>query len=424
MLLIGENMYGEYGEMGRYLERFNNDFTKLLNQDLDEVIAESLYYKINEDSTEKIKNKIIDWYDENVDYNKWTTTQDDVNRVDNDVEKSEPKSVNIDYIIEIVKLCNRAYKIHTKEVIPSGRSNGKVSNSVFREYEYMGSGGGGGGTMDEKGGVKPGMGPYRNKKAFNVFENGMLDIIKDRKYQKLFREDTTIKNSKGETKKGNGKILLKFITALIDDNKLYKGGGQQKFLSEYFDFQLPNDNKSINPPISGRVGDTKDNKNPKKKERNLSLKESISIIDKVRTFYSIKTSSNNIYLMLIKKDGDKLYFKYSSSISAFEKYIGDTIKRGDSVNDLIKTNSKIFFASIDIAAFPIKRGDSIDVKVIDIEKFNDGSYKVIDSKIVVDSILTIYDEDNSKQYTLDDSASTTTGGNNDSNKYTKLIDSL
>jgi len=47
-----------------------------------------------------------------------------------------------DPIIEIVRLFHRAWRIHTPGVIPSGRTGGKVSNSVFREYEDLGSGGG------------------------------------------------------------------------------------------------------------------------------------------------------------------------------------------------------------------------------------------------------------------------------------------
>ena len=34
----------------------------------------------------------------------------------------------LDPVLEIVKVFNRAYKLHTTQVIPTGRSGGKVSN--------------------------------------------------------------------------------------------------------------------------------------------------------------------------------------------------------------------------------------------------------------------------------------------------------
>ena len=61
-----------------------------------------------------------------------------------------------DPIISIIRLFQRAYRLHTPGQIPSGRKGGKVSVSVFNEYEYMGSGGGSG-SADS-----PGGGPYRN----------------------------------------------------------------------------------------------------------------------------------------------------------------------------------------------------------------------------------------------------------------------
>jgi len=163
------------------------------------------------------------------------------------VSKNE-KSITIDPIIEIVKLFNRAYKLHTPGPIPSGRKSGKVSNSVFREYEYVGKG-----TdpsrMASDGGVEPGMGPYRNKSLFNKWENAVLDIIKKPEYQQIFNEKTYFHFSPADPrynsqskKKGGGKALLKLINSLLDGSDLYKEGAQSKFISEYFDVEVDDNN--------------------------------------------------------------------------------------------------------------------------------------------------------------------------------------
>ena len=59
------------------------------------------------------------------------------------IEKNMGKSIiinGIDPVLDIVKCFNRAYKIHTTQVIPSGRSGGRVSNKTFMEYTCFGGG--------------------------------------------------------------------------------------------------------------------------------------------------------------------------------------------------------------------------------------------------------------------------------------------
>ena len=115
-----------------------------------------------------------------------------------------------DPIIEIVRLFNRAWRIHTPGVIPSGRSGGRVSNSVFREYENLGEGSSG--TPNE-----PGNGPYRNIELYDSWFEAVQDILSDTKYRPIFSEKVVFRFVNEETgqeadgiEKG-GKILLKFI---------------------------------------------------------------------------------------------------------------------------------------------------------------------------------------------------------------------
>lgn len=185
---------------------------------------------------------------------------------------------NSDPIIEIVRLFQRAWRLHTPGPIPSGRSEGKVSMSVFLEYEYVGSGEGG--TPD-----RPGSGPYRNIELFDKWDSAVWDILNDTKYRTtIFSDDAKFAWAYGisgteeervktaqiskETLKGTfgrnenykfdkrfklnesegdekmvekplGKILLRFITELNNDPTMYRGGRDgggklQKFLNEYF----------------------------------------------------------------------------------------------------------------------------------------------------------------------------------------------
>jgi hypothetical protein len=137
-----------------------------------------------------------------------------------------------DPIIEIVRLFHRAWRIHTPGVIPSGRTGGKVSNSVFREYEDLG---GGGGTPDS-----PGSGPYRNIELYDSWYEGVQDILSDTKYRPIFNQNAIFKfksvetGKEGDPIKAGGKILLKFINNLISDSKMYKSGAMKTFIEEYF----------------------------------------------------------------------------------------------------------------------------------------------------------------------------------------------
>ena len=183
--------------------------------------------------------------------------------------ESEESSITIDPIIEIVKIFNRAYKLHTPGVIPSGRKSGKVSNKVFREYEYVGKGSDTA-RMASDGGVEPGMGPFRNKSIFNKWENAVLDIIKNPEYQEIFNEKTYFHfspadpryNKEEGKKEGGGKSLLKFINALLDGSELYREGAQSKFIEEYFDVKVnekdlestPNEHRT-NAEVAEKVKD-------------------------------------------------------------------------------------------------------------------------------------------------------------------------
>lgn len=155
-----------------------------------------------------------------------------------------------DPIIEIVRLFNRAWRIHTPGVIPSGRTNGQVSNSVFREYENLG------GSGDPS---NPGSGPYRNIVLYENWFEAIQDILSDVKYRPIFGEKTVFKFGNGDPIDKGGKILLRFVNSLLSDSKMYTGGAMSKFISEYFNL----DSKDVTSDVTAFTGfksDIKDNK--------------------------------------------------------------------------------------------------------------------------------------------------------------------
>jgi hypothetical protein len=366
MLFVGEGLYSELGELGKHLNKFNNDFQKLLNTEFKttvekteekRVFSYSDFMSINEKKTQQeISEEIKNYYDENVSYEKWKVTKEEVQEVDREIENSKPAGVSYDRIIRIVKLFNKAHKIHTTDVIPSGRRSGKVSNRVFREYEYVGDGNNTGKPVPE-GGVEPGVGPYRNKKVFNKFEEAILSIIEDKDFRDFFSEDVKVTNLDGteSIKSGDGKILMKFMNDLLDGNKLYKSGAQSKFFQEYFGFKV--DDKDF-----GRkeiVKKDEDDKN--KKLANLKfdrVSEIKNITDSVNVLSVDKTF---VYFVIIDSDDSKVYIKYSANFGKIDKYIDNKIDRG--AISSVSNEGDIFYASIKKDDFPISK-DDIDFKAI------------------------------------------------------------
>lgn len=111
--------------------------------------------------------------------NYWTNKKevDDQTSTCNDDNK-----IDIDHILEIVKLFKRAYKIYTTPSYTiTNRSGGKVSNSKFLEYTYLGSG------SQLRLIVLVKVGPWRNNKIFDSFESKIDDITSNKKVIHIFK---------------------------------------------------------------------------------------------------------------------------------------------------------------------------------------------------------------------------------------------
>jgi hypothetical protein len=127
-----------------------------------------------------------------------------------------------DPIIEILKLFNRAYKLYMQKYITK-RSAPGVSTAA--KYTSFGENG-----------------PYRNDKIFDIWENGVLDVMKNRKYEFIFDKKTNLRVG-NEIRPGGGANLRKFMTDMLDGDSLYKAksgygdagrGKQAELLDKYF----------------------------------------------------------------------------------------------------------------------------------------------------------------------------------------------
>jgi len=211
-----------------------------------------------------------------------------------------------DPIIEIVRLFNRAWRIHTPGVIPSGRTGGRVSNSVFREYENLGEGSSG--TPDT-----PGNGPYRNIELYDSWFEAVQDILSDTKYRPIFSENVIFRfvneetGQEGDEIKKGGKILLKFINDLIGDSKMYKAGAMNKFLTDYFKLdpskiEAPNGIVDPQHPNDGKEND--------KTSTEIKITEvDYKTMDRIDAFNSSSGNLNKLFTERLAKDYEKLAFR-------------------------------------------------------------------------------------------------------------------
>jgi hypothetical protein len=273
LLSFDENreLCNSYGIVGKNILVFIDSFKSMegfLSKKDDEK-NESLTYtnfiliKERSEFTDQIIDKFDSVFtDEIVSY--FQITEEKRSELESGIKKSESFLItDSDFIIQIVQIFNRSWRIHTPGVIPSGRSGGKVSNSVFREYDDLGRSGG---TPDA-----PGSGPYRNKKLWDRWNQGVMDIMSDPKYRPIFSEDAVFSfkseigvniggtkkvTTEGDNIKKGGKVLQRFIVRLLSDSKMYgSDGALPKFMNEYFGLKVDEDQYNT----VGRPNDRKNN---------------------------------------------------------------------------------------------------------------------------------------------------------------------
>lgn len=293
-----------------------------------------------EETPESKPNKIQDWWNKNMNLDKWMKDKIAVEKIKSNLDKKlEEKQDSviidgIDPVLEIVKCFNRAYKIHTTQVIPSGRTGGKVSNQTFREYTSFG-----GGSPESAGSSG---GPYRNNAIFDQWEKTVLDIKGERKYQPIFNKGTKLRMGE-EMIENAGANLAKFMRDMLDGDDLYKTskdpkGSQAKFLEKYFGYVETDPTKIANDTYFSGSTEMKNNQENANKIKNITLQFSKNPItfenyeDLKGTFFATYLpngtekypNSKEKYFFIQEIDKEYAYLTYCSSFYFMKMYIDRT----------------------------------------------------------------------------------------------------
>ena len=269
----GQNLYAGLGDLGKPLQQFVDSMKELKKidpEELKEVVKkqESKLLKYDsyltlireaegddaqvkgdeaqaqgenkEDKSTEISKEIKEYFDENLDFDAFLLSEEEVKEVEEKVEdasKKQGKSIVINGmnpIVEIVRLFNRAYKLHTTDAIPGARTDGAVDRLTYNEYTAFGSSSGAPSATEH--------GPYRHKKTFNIWEDAVFDILADTRFSPVFAKETVLDDGGGNVREGAGVALRQLMTDLLDGDNLYKsssdsrgeGGAQKRAIEKYF----------------------------------------------------------------------------------------------------------------------------------------------------------------------------------------------
>jgi len=318
-----------------------------------------------------------------------------------------------DPLIEILKLFNRAYKLYMSQYI-SKRTNfnpeGGIGVSTGAEYTSFGGGGN--------------KGPFRNNKIFDTWENAVLDIMKNRKYQFIFDKKTKLRVG-DEIRPNGGASLRKFMTDMMDGDALYKDGtmqgAQAKLLDKYFgapdseaaqsiqkngtDFE--NDNKG-NAEISKAVLENAIKVKSTKAESAQTIGGSSAKEPTKNAILAIKGKDSNgksaiRYFFIAEKDTRNVYMQCSEGFGDFNGYINN-ISYGAKVEflngdlDILRTKTeKVYYTKVEIAKFEelLLKGGQISIGRLD----NEG--KEGTENIAIEAAYWITKEKDGKQIVFD-----------------------
>jgi len=280
-----------------------------------------------------VSEKIKDYFSDNFDLEKWEVKDEDRKYIEDKMSQIGKKSIIIrgtGPILEVVRLFNRAYKIHTRNAIPfSNRSDGKINVMTMNQWTSFGSSG-------SKAVSGTGDGPYRNNKLFNMWENSVYDVFKE--YEEVFDKGTTLIIGDRE-KKDAGKALREFMLEMLDGDTLYKSdgrdesGAQKKAINKYFDI----DAEGIKPEqISVTTGGKSDVETNAEiadsiKESKMSFTKDTNGFprdnkDLVGSFFALlckneKGEKDTRYFFINSVEGGYLYLTHTRNTWFYQKYL-------------------------------------------------------------------------------------------------------
>jgi len=240
----GQNMYGGLGDFGANLKSFVDTIKQIKSFKLSSISESVLSYSLFLEQVTTLEGdskKILDFFNETcIEVRKFTLSKEDLEKAIKEYEeKSKDESeviMSMDPIIEIMNLFIKSYKLYTVKTITKRTEN--VDTNTLSEYTPLGS-------ADDTGRK----GPYRNNKLFDMWEEAVNNIRKNRKYQVFFTDQASLRlpsvpdpnpynPEDWKVRPKAGRQFSKFINDVMDGDKLYKSsdsrGSVARFLDEYF----------------------------------------------------------------------------------------------------------------------------------------------------------------------------------------------
>jgi len=177
-------------------------------------------------------------------------------------EDGKKIEMTIDPIIAIMNLFIKAYKIYTVKTIT--KRTEAVDTNTLSEYTSFGQSGEDGGKT----------GPYRNNKLFDMWEEAVNNIRKDRKYQAIFTDNANLRLPKvtdpdpanpedWTIKPKAGASFRKFINDVLDGDTLYKSaattGAVATFIEKYFGDGTVSEGKAASDIDSAALAESAEN---------------------------------------------------------------------------------------------------------------------------------------------------------------------
>ena len=355
-----------------------------------------------------------------------------------------------DPLFKIIKIFEMANSIFTVEEIPSGRDGGAVWPVTYRRYKFVGSGQPGGHT-------KPGHGPWVHKPLFRQWTRGVIDILSDPQFSKIFPEVSSMNLTKESSyfqlnEKENlpdktrqvprNEILQEFILDLLDiKNQGDFSTFATRAIKRFFGLNIDSSNiiSSKTTPIQSPPVDKEDIiPNAFLWE---SFKKTSFITDDLNQLYAFPITDNRktkgsveckiIFIRPLSINGDKVEVKFTINTQSEanitmndpsnkgSKKVDLSIDRSSPVyygvllNDFVgglkivyvnvdNSNSKSFVADISNAPKPSESGKSI------FEFYNRKMKTISGDKFIEKSKLVKYDDKKTKQ-TIKSTNSTISG---------------
>jgi hypothetical protein len=366
-------------------------------------------------STMTTSEKIQDYFDKSCmtvkSYTMEKTEMDKVKANFDKLEKDKDKFVidGYDPIIEILKLFNRAYKLYmTKHITKRSTAPG-----VSTDAEYT--------SLDGE------KGPYRNNKIFDTWENAVLDLMKNRKYQYIFDKDTVLRVG-DEMRPNGGANLRKFMTDMLDGESLYKSksgfsdagrGKQADLLDKYFGAPNETDAAAVkaattsqdvdeNTAIAAAVIAAATNVKTTRFENAISGPAGNKAAFAIPNAFLILKIKNERgeqaqrSIFIHKIDGGYTYMQYSKSFGTFMGYYGK-ISYGSKIElvngdiEPIKTRTETYYTKVKTDDFQklLLGGGQISVGYLD----NDGKENT--EKITIEGSCWLTKESDGKQIVFD-----------------------